>query len=249
MAAQLFQVQREVFMAHVFPRVACDWLAVSQKYRALALDVIWCDPRSEPTHPREHLRNKKNMTLLPLEWACMEGHMNVIGLLLQHKDVDPAQRGQYCLDLACHYGRTDVVQRLLNDPRIDVNHNAKNAFCIACRCGHADILRHFLSHPHLNLLNHPRVILYSVGRYGGHPNIVRALLEDKRWTKNAGQYATIIKECLYYWGNGVTLSMLLTMQPTFAPTLELTPLMKTLRDRLPALLSKQNAGSRYPIKL
>ena len=55
--------------------------------------------------------NKEGWTAL--HYASAKGHLQIVKLLLRHKNTD-----QTAILLACHFGHAEVVQALLEDPRV-----------------------------------------------------------------------------------------------------------------------------------
>uniref|UniRef100_A0A6B2LEW9 Uncharacterized protein n=1 Tax=Arcella intermedia TaxID=1963864 RepID=A0A6B2LEW9_9EUKA len=80
----------------------------------------------------------------PLHWACLNGHLDVVKILLK-VGCDPNQRGtegNTCLHYAVSNKHTEVITELLSDPRID-NEARNSAKEIANKRGDKNLLQLF----------------------------------------------------------------------------------------------------------
>ncbi|KAJ3012973.1 UNVERIFIED_CONTAM: hypothetical protein HDU68_000930 [Siphonaria sp. JEL0065] len=82
-----------------------------------------------------------------IRYASLQGHVDVVKLLLSTKKVDPSADGQYALKRACVRGYEEIVQLLLKDDRVDPSVDDNYAFRAAAAHGHAGIVLALLKHP------------------------------------------------------------------------------------------------------
>jgi len=107
-----------------------------------------------------------------LSYACDNGHIDIVQLLLEQKYIDVNYQGPlYC---ACQNGHIDIVQLLLKRKDIDVN--KWSPLEKACENGHTDIVRLLLKHPDI-LVNKWEPLEKACEN--GHTDIVRLLLKRK----------------------------------------------------------------------
>ncbi|KAJ3101017.1 hypothetical protein HDU97_001717 [Phlyctochytrium planicorne] len=92
-----------------------------------------------------------------LRWACMEGHDEVVKILLDSNRVDPSAESNEALRWASRNGHLKVVELLLATNKVDPSAEDHEALRWASKCGYADIAKLLLSH----------------GRKGKNPDEVR----------------------------------------------------------------------------
>ena len=124
----------------------------------------------------------------PFYFACKNGHIEVMKLLLNEDRVDinkPSIHGVTPFYSTCYNGHVDVVTLLLNDKRVDVNKaqdEGETPFGIACKNGKFEVVK--------LLLNDKRVDMNKADTKGwtpfylaclnGNIEVVKLLLNDER---------------------------------------------------------------------
>jgi ankyrin repeat protein len=119
-----------------------------------------------------------------MRWACKNGHIQIVRLLLNEKAMDKVWRSYTgilvdALKFAVLGQHTSIVRLLLEDGRTDLMGNGQCAIIDACEIGCIDIVRLLLedgrSQPHA----YDNMPLYMASIWG-HTDIVRLLLQDDR---------------------------------------------------------------------
>ena len=99
---------------------------------------------------RDHSKINVNWTdanqKTPLHFACRNGHVEVVKLLLAHPDINVNFRTKYGdtpFSLGCVWGKVSVVRLLLKDPRVDIileDHNGCTPLWYASRWGYGEVI-------------------------------------------------------------------------------------------------------------
>lgn len=123
--------------------------------------------------------------LTPLVMACSNGHVEIIELLLQSKNISinqPSADGWLPLSAACYQGHLQVVKVLVEQPNILINEaraTSSTPLGFACANGHLEIVKFLLNQPGV-LVNKANNLdetpLCKACRYG-HLEIVKELLQ------------------------------------------------------------------------
>ena len=118
----------------------------------------------------------------PLTWASLNGHHDVLQLMVEH-GADVISKGRHygnALQEACSKGRDKVVQMLL-ECGADVNAQGGflgNALNVACFKGHDKIGKMLLENgADVNAQDGDRLNALRVASYNGHDKILQMLLE------------------------------------------------------------------------
>ena len=79
-----------------------------------------------------------------LQWACQQGKIEDVKILLRDKKVDPSDNNNEPIVLASYYGHTQIVKLLLRDPRVDPSVLFNAAVRFAYQENHWDTLDELL---------------------------------------------------------------------------------------------------------
>lgn len=116
---------------------------------------------------------------MKLIFACWEGHVDLVRIMLKNKNVDPIYFDGKALIKACECGYTDIVKILLSDSRVDPCVFDNDAFVSACEYGRIDIVRMLLSDDRVDPACQSNLpIIYACKH--GHVDIAKLLLSDVR---------------------------------------------------------------------
>ncbi|KAI9335495.1 ankyrin repeat-containing domain protein [Obelidium mucronatum] len=128
----------------------------------------------------------------PIRWACRNGHVDVVKLLIGHPCVNPSSSQNTCTSYSSHFGHADIVKLLLSDPRVDPTDREDTSFRLACQCNHVEVVRLLLEDGRANpaAKDNTPIIIASVR---GHVGVVKLLLADSRVDARAQQGASL------YW--------------------------------------------------
>jgi hypothetical protein len=77
----------------------------------------------------------------PIRWASVNGHLELVRLLLEDSRVDPSSIANAPIRYASENGHVDVVRLLLTDPRVDPSAEDNYAIRFASHYGHVDVVR------------------------------------------------------------------------------------------------------------
>jgi len=114
-----------------------------------------------------------------IEIAAINGHTEIVKLLLTDERVDPSDENNFAIIYASENGHTEIVKLLLNDKRVDPSANNNYAIIYASENGHIDIVRLLLTDERVDSSAYDN----SAIRYAsenGYIDIVKLLLQDKR---------------------------------------------------------------------
>lgn len=116
-----------------------------------------------------------------IELASMQGHIEIVKILLQDKRVDPTARGHKSLFLACKYGHTDVVKLLINRYiGTEINSEEINqTIVVSSQHGHTETVKLLLQYECIDPAFEDNSPFISACK-GGHPETVKLLLQDER---------------------------------------------------------------------
>jgi len=110
--------------------------------------------------------------------ASMNGHVEVVRLLLKDNRVDPSANDNGAIIWASTRGHYKVVEMLINDKRVDPSARDNEAFKCASR--HVKVMELFLRDKHMNLSAQDIMYVFKVASKGGHVEVVKLLLKDER---------------------------------------------------------------------
>jgi hypothetical protein len=131
---------RDIFVHHILPFIATDWLLVNKEWHAAAVRVVLCDTRVYNAQDYEaSVRRSVNKgrasrlawllkqprTILPrnkdlILTAAQRGHLEVVKVLMADDRIDPSDsNSNRVIIYAAMAGHVDVVRQLLTDPRVD----------------------------------------------------------------------------------------------------------------------------------
>ncbi|KAJ3233837.1 hypothetical protein HDU81_001957 [Chytriomyces hyalinus] len=114
-----------------------------------------------------------------IQWACTNGHLLLVNLLIQDPRVDPGADHQYGLRLAATLGHTDIVQLLLMDRRVLPQVDRNNTIRSAATFGHVEIVHILLADPRVDPADMESKALWSAAEEG-RAAVVGLLLADGR---------------------------------------------------------------------
>jgi len=163
----------------------------SQKRKIQVVDVIV----NYSDYSKLNILDKKGQTAFV--WACENGHIDIVQLLLNHSD-DKIQLNKSCrisnvlkrsaFMIACAEEQVGVVQVILEHPKQrNIDFNAKDtigrtAFMIACFHGSLRLVQLFMEHLHenidLNAQDDYGSTAFMFACANGHRDIVKLLLDQ-----------------------------------------------------------------------
>ena len=124
----------------------------------------------------------------PLIYASRYGHPEVVGLLLQHPQIDVnkgSYNGETALYQASRNGHSEVVQLLLQHPQIqiDINKddNGQTALHVASSSGQSEVVELLLQHPQIDVNkgdNLGKNALFWASS-AGQANVIKLLLNNR----------------------------------------------------------------------
>jgi hypothetical protein len=113
LASNIFLARgRDVFLLHIMPLTAIDWLYVSRQYHELAFNNLLRDPRVI------RLINESR----PLSKAVSLNNVRAVSLLLSHPNVNPNEAFSRPLTSAIENGFDTIAEILLNDIRTKISY-------------------------------------------------------------------------------------------------------------------------------
>jgi ankyrin repeat protein len=157
------------------------------------LDESKTDIRIDPS-----LRNN-----YAFRWACENGHIEVVRMLLTDERVDPTDFNNYAIRLASCFGHTEVVRTLLTDERVDPTTNNNHAIRSASARGHTDVVRLLLQWSYETEENRRWGVDPTAGyneaillaSQNGYIEVVRLLIADPRVGPTAKTNYAILAAC------------------------------------------------------
>ncbi|KAJ3265119.1 hypothetical protein HDU77_006350 [Chytriomyces hyalinus] len=222
------------FNLHVNRDLALRWASgFGHLQTATLLLSLGCDPSARSNDA--------------IQWACTNGHLPLVNLLIEDPRVDPGADHQYGLRLAATLGHTEIVQRLLADPRVLPQVDRNNTIRSAATFGHVDIVQMLLADPRVDPADMESKALWSAAEEGraavvallladgrpdpmalhshalrmsaknGHTEVVRLLLLDGRADPSADTFFAIKAA---YNGNHVEVLRLLGADPRVDPRIK-----------------------------
>jgi len=139
-----------------------------------------------------------------IKLAVVNGHIQVVKLLLPDLRVNPAAEDNYCIRIASAKGYTDIVELLLQDDRVDPSAKDNYAITIASEKGYIDIVGLLLQDPRVDPSDNNNSAIRaasSKGRLG----VVRLLLQDARVDPSDNNNAAILEAIFHKRWNVVRL--------------------------------------------
>lgn len=119
----------------------------------------------------------------PIRWASENGYCDVIKLLLQFEDVNPADWFNSAIRFASSSGHLSVVNVLLSDPRVDPGDYQNDAIRKAVLFSHYDVVERLLKDPRVDPSQRENEALFLACKYGDL-KIIKLLLSDDRVNPN-----------------------------------------------------------------
>ncbi|XP_019859938.1 PREDICTED: transient receptor potential cation channel subfamily A member 1 homolog [Amphimedon queenslandica] len=124
--------------------------------------------------------------ITPLGIACMNGHKDLVDLLLKQNGVDVNKRNkadQTALHLACEKGCEQVVELLLKHVKVNINVTDKDqhtALHLACEKGHDKVVELLLEHKaNINCIDQNEYTALHIACVKGHTKIIKLLLDHE----------------------------------------------------------------------
>jgi len=118
----------------------------------------------------------QNMIII---YASINGHLNVVNLLLKDPRVNPSDLHNLAIIGASEAGHLNVVDRLLEDPRVNPSDQDNRAIIDASEKGHLNVVDRLLKDPRVDPSSQDnRAIIWA--SENGHLNVIDRLLEDPR---------------------------------------------------------------------
>ena len=131
-------------------------------------DTGWTHPLVEITHFGTQI------AMDAIRFASMEGHIEVVRLLLQDPRVDPSVSNNEAILNAVSNGHTEIVRLLLQDPRVDPTDDNNWAIRDASELGHTEVVRLLLQDPRVDPSENNNYAI-KAARTNGHEEIVQLL--------------------------------------------------------------------------
>ncbi|KAJ3102930.1 hypothetical protein HK100_004290 [Physocladia obscura] len=131
-----------------------------------------------------------------IRWAAIDGHINVVRLLLQDKRVDAAARQSSALIEACGLGHLDIVELLMADARCNPSEFENYAIWKAAKMGRIEIVRLLIQDSRVDPTVFDQIPL-KLAIQENHANIVRMLLDDYRVDPASQSNWSIRNACEY----------------------------------------------------
>jgi ankyrin repeat protein len=173
--AELLQIVYEKYSNHVI-----DWEELKPElkgYNKMSNAVILLnDSRVDPS-------NEDNQAIIN---ASIQGHFEIVQLLLQDPRVDPS--ANEAIQIASEYGYFEIVRSLLQESRVDPSDQNNIAIQRAIQNGNSEVVRILLEDSRVNSNDQPNdweeedVVFNEIVHASecGYFEIVRLLLEDGR---------------------------------------------------------------------
>lgn len=103
--------------------------------------ILLSDPRVDFMTPHE---KRYGSMIKPLEnmlfkIACFNGHLEIVRMLCDRKNVDPSSDSNYAIKCASEGGFVEIVRLLLSDKRVDPYANLNYAIRKAHKHGHVEV--------------------------------------------------------------------------------------------------------------
>lgn len=200
------RLPRELFVNHILPHVAKDWLYVSKGWYRAASDVILSDRRVKPNarenHPIRQAASSGNFELVSkllkdarvcpsagrnaaLRNAVAHGHVHVAKLLMRYPMVNPAAAYNECIIVAALKCNLRMCELLLGDDRVDPSASQNEAIRLAAYGGSVDIVDLLLRDHRVNPSDQRNAPIADAARRG-HLLVVERLLKDVRVDPSVG---------------------------------------------------------------
>jgi ankyrin repeat protein len=153
-------------------RITPDMLTINNNNNNNFNIVIW----AIRYHPEIDFSYKNNYAII---MASLNGHTDVVKLLLTDPRVDPSAEYNYAIQVASFNGHIEVVEILLADPRVDPSANNNYAIQSASDNGHIEVVEILLADPRVDPSAHNNKAIRMASQYG-HTDVVNLLLADNR---------------------------------------------------------------------
>jgi ankyrin repeat protein len=114
----------------------------------------------------------------PLRIACNNGHIDIIGLLLD-LDVDPSDDNNFSIRVACQKGFTEIVEILLKDARIDPTVDSNYPLRAAIAVNNLEIVKLLLADIRIDPSLDDNIAIKLAIKFK-HLDIIKCLLSDSR---------------------------------------------------------------------
>ncbi|KAI9328067.1 ankyrin repeat-containing domain protein [Obelidium mucronatum] len=114
-----------------------------------------------------------------IRWACRNGHLDVVKLLIKVPSVDPSTFENTCLSYAAEFGHTEIVKLLLADPRVDPADRGSIAIRLAAQGNQVGVVKLLLKDGRADPASEDNNAII-IASDGGLFNVVKLLLADSR---------------------------------------------------------------------
>lgn len=120
-------------------------------------------------------------------WACRDGHIKIVRLLLEDFRVDPRYNYQEPLVVACYYGQLAVVQMLLADSRLNISRDDYLSLRLALATDHVEIARYLWKRVRKELRKGwlPLSVQHNLLQACRNAEMIAVLVEDLRFSPKA----------------------------------------------------------------
>jgi ankyrin repeat protein len=135
----------------------------------LAKSLLNCNP----TLDINFTDNEPGLDQTALEIACQNGHIEIVKLLLQHKDVIICN---FPIRTASYHGHFEIVKLLLQDSRVDPSEYDNLAVSFAIYGGHCEIVKLLLQDPRVDPSTNVDFVVRCASKKGYY-DIVKLLEE------------------------------------------------------------------------
>jgi len=120
----------------------------------------------------------------PIEWACRNGHADLVKLLLSDPNVDPCSK-KNLIYIAALNNKLEVVQLLLADTRADPSMDDNKAITSLSNCNFLEVFSLLMSDNRVDPSARSSVSICNAATKG-NTEIVKLLLSDKRVDPSTG---------------------------------------------------------------
>ena len=133
-----------------------------------------------------------------LNWSCLEGHADIVALLLANRKIDLTKSGEFIFQQVCRLGHTAVLQVLLPNSGGVPAAAKQKGFLLAVINGHHQAVRLMLQHPGINPAAEDNEAIQIVGNeVSDNIEVAQLLLADDRVNPAANNSRSLLHASMH----------------------------------------------------
>jgi ankyrin repeat protein len=129
---------------------------------------------------KHSIKNKLSLLLIK---SIVNGHINIVKILLSLKSVNPNINYSCALGMAAQYGHKDILKLLLKDKRVKTACMRYFPFLLAAEHGQIEIIKILLKHSEIDPSEHLNTSILAAYK-NKEQDIVKLLFNDSRVKKS-----------------------------------------------------------------